>query len=281
MSEAESGGGAGEATYPVREVARLVEGLTAAQVRGYVRAGFVTPRIDVSGRAQFTFQDIVLIRMARKLEVELPPRRVREALRQLRTQVPANQPLSGVRLEAAGRAVVALDGTSTWEPATGQIRLELAPDAEEGPGATVTPLFGSSVGPMTGDLYEEACALELEGDPATVVAYLRVLEADPDHADAHINLGRLVHETGDAELAETHYRAALRRRPGDTLASFNLGVALEDQSRFEEAVAMYEQVLTTDPDFADAHFNAAQLCERLGRERQALEHLRSYRKLTR
>lgn len=36
-----------------------------------------------------------------------------------------------------------------------------------------------------------------------------------------------------------------------------------------------------EPDNADAHFNAASLAERLGRDAEAVRHLAAYRKLTR
>ena len=37
---------------------------------------------------------------------------------------------------------------------------------------------------------------------------------------------------------------------------------------------------TLDGDFADAHFNLAGLCEKLGREADALRHYRAYQQLT-
>jgi len=73
---------------------------------------------------------------------------------------------------------------------------------------------------------------------------------------------------------------ALESRPGDVTAAFNLGVALEDLSRFADAISAYERVIASDPSYADAHYNLAQLCERLGRSRAALRHWQIYRKLT-
>ena len=58
-----------------------------------------------------------------------------------------------------------------------------------------------------------ARGIALEEDPNTQIeaisAYHRVLDLDPSHAAAHINLGTLYYNRQDFNLAEKHYRAAL------------------------------------------------------------------------
>ena len=94
-----------------------------------------------------------------------------------------------------------------------------------------------------------------------------------------VNLGRLLHESGDVRAAEKHYREALAVRRTDLTALFNLGVALEDLGRLKEARAAYRETLLADPDHADAHFNLAGVLERMGRKPDALKHLKAYRQL--
>ncbi len=134
--------------------------------------------------------------------------------------------------------------------------------------------------PTADDFYQLGCSLEETAPEAARVAYQNVLSLDPRHADALVNLGRLMHESGDLEFAEEHYRAALTLRPTDTTAHFNLGVVLEDRGRPEAAVEMYEATVRVDPAHADAHFNAARLHDLAGRYEAALRHLREYRNLT-
>jgi lipoprotein NlpI len=134
--------------------------------------------------------------------------------------------------------------------------------------------------PSVEDLYELACSLEEAAPEAARAAYQRVLALAPRHADAHVNLGRLMHEAGDLQFADEHYRAALRERPTDPVALYNLGVVLEDVGRTDEALDQYEAALAADPANADGHFNAARLYERTGRYEAALRHLRAYRNLT-
>jgi DNA-binding transcriptional MerR regulator len=146
----------------------------------------------------------------------------------------------------------------------------------------VGPAESADVAPLTIDeLYELGCELE-ETDPAHAEAsYVEVLARSPRHADANINLGRLLHERGDLEGAEAHYLAALAHRPDDPTATFNLGVALEDQGRLNESLQVYERAIRLNASNADAHYNAARLYEKTGDYSASLRHLRAYRDLTR
>src|SRR5207302_1264151 len=127
-------------------------------------------------------------------------------------------------------------------------------------------------------------ALGLELEVAAPIeardAYRRALELDAHHADAHVNLGRLLHEQGLVEEAERHYRLALRESPEHATAAFNLGIALEDLGRPADAIDAYRAALATDPRLADAHYNVARLYEKAGKKAAALRHLSSYRRLT-
>jgi tetratricopeptide (TPR) repeat protein len=154
-----------------------------------------------------------------------------------------------------------------------QASLDAAATLVEGPD-------GPALEPTAADLYQLGCNLEEVAPEAARVAYERALTLEPGFAEAHVNLGRLMHESGDLSFAEEHYRAALALRTGDATAQFNLGVVLEDRGRFAEALAMYEATVITVPNHADAHFNAARLYDRGGNYEAALRHLRTYKSLT-
>ncbi len=130
------------------------------------------------------------------------------------------------------------------------------------------------------DCYELAVALEADDPAAAEAAYRQALALDPDLADAHLNLGRLLHEGGDPAGAEIHYRQALAIDPEDALAAYNLGVALQDQQHPRDAADAYERALELDPTLADAHFNLSRVYETLGEKAGAFRHLRTYRSLT-
>ena len=271
------------AGYGAREVAALV-GLTTPQILGYVRSGCVRPRRGPRGEYRFSFQDLVVLRTARDLCQALPARRVHRALKRLQESLPSGRQLATVRLTAVGEEIVVRDGSVAWEPESGQAVLDLD-----------VATLAQSVAPMARQAAEEArqassdvsaedwyaigCELEPCDVPQALESYARAIELDPGHADAHLNLGRLLHEAGRVAEAEAHYRRALASRPGDATAAYNLGVALEDLGRGPEAESAYESALEADPTNADAHFNLSRLCERLGQPQRALRHLQAYRGL--
>jgi len=269
--------------YPARDVARLL-GLTIGQIAGLVRAGCVAPRRGPRREFRFSFQDLVLLRTAKDLMARMPVRRVHRALLKLKQELPAGRQLAALRLTAEGDDIVVRDGAVAWNPESGQAVLDLD-----------VSTLATAVAPLARQAAEEArrsqdmdaedwfrlgCDLEpCDGDQA-LEAYRHAIERAPDHSDAHLNLGRLLHEAGRVEEAETHYRRALEARPDDATAAFNLGVALEDLRRPHAAAAAYEQALTSEADYADAHFNLGRLWERLGEPHRALRHLQAYRRLS-
>jgi len=268
--------------YSTKDVAALL-GLSAEQVRSYVRAGFLAPVQGPRGEYYFSFQDLILLRTAKGLlAARVPRRRVRLALQNLREQLPNDRPLTGVRISAQGHHVVVRDGRTVWNPESGQavFDFELAELAREASTLSLrTPETKPDEPQGTEDWYELGSELEEAVPEEAMAAYRRALELDPGLADAHVNLGRLLHERGETAAAERHYRLALAARPEDETAAFNLGVALQDLGRLAEATEAYEKALEIDRDLADAHFNLAGLYEKLGQPEAAFRHLRTYRTL--
>jgi len=263
--------------YRTRDVARLL-GVSEARVRGWARAGLVEPRRGRRGELRFRFQDLVLLRAAAGLTAaRVGPGRVRRALARLRRQLPAGHELASMSIAADGRQVVVSDGRSRWQPESGQVLLDF--EVRDVASRAAPLLRREPAGLDAESWYQWGCDLEDGAPEQAREAYRRALRLDPGHAHARLNLGRLLHEAGDAAAAEAEYRGALAARPGDATALFNLGVALGDQGRSEEALEAYERALESDPGLADAHHNAAALCERIGRRAAAIRHLRACRRL--
>jgi tetratricopeptide (TPR) repeat protein len=269
--------------YPARDVARLL-GLTVPQISALVRAGCLSPERGPRGELRFSFQDLVLLRAAKDLIARMPARRVHRALLKLRAQLPQGRQLAALRLTAEGEDIVVHDGGTAWNPESGQAMLDLdvaklasavAPLARQAAKAA-----GESEGMDAEDWFRLGCDLEPVEAERALEAYGRALELSPDHADAHLNLGCLLHEAGRFAEAEQHYREALAARPDDATAVFNLGVVLEDLRRPHAAAAAYERALESDADYADAHFNLSRLWERLGEPRKAIRHLHAFRRLS-
>ena len=276
--------GAFQSGYSARDVAKLM-GLSVGQVRGYVRAGFLTPRQGQRGEHRFSLQDIILLRTAKELEDRLPLRKIRRVLRKLREQLPSGRSLTGVRITAEGDSVLARDGASIWEPESGQavLNFEVAELASK-----VAPLARRAAvqaaqatrSPSADEWYEVGCELEPCSPDQARTAYLRAIEIEPGHSAARVNLGRLFHEEGHIRDAEEQYRVALEADPSDVTAAYNLGVVLEDLGQSEPAVRAYEQAISSDARCADAHYNLSRLYEQLGDRVSAFRHLKAYKRLT-
>lgn len=258
-------------------------GLEPWRIRAMAREGLLAPGRGSRREYRFFFPDLVVLRTARDLLARgVPFARVRRSLRNLKDRLPSGRPLTAVRILADGHRVVVREETAAWDAESDQMLLDfqVAELAEEvSTLAREAAARAARRAEEAEDWFDLACDLEMHSPAEARDAYRKALDLEPQHADAHVNLGRLLHEQGDVGTAETHYRAALRSRPADAMALFNLGVALEDLSRLREAAKAYREAIVRDPDHADAHFNLAGVLERTGQKSAALRHLKAYRQL--
>ncbi len=94
--------------------------------------------------------------------------------------------------------------------------------------------------------------------------YRRVLEAQPDHADAAFNLGVALRQRGKVDEAIAAYTQAIGIKPDNPEAHFNLGNALMLQGKIGEAVTAYVRALQIKPDHAGAVANLGAAYSNLG-----------------
>jgi tetratricopeptide (TPR) repeat protein len=274
-------------SYSVREVSAML-GLSAAQIRSWAARGFLTPERDDDGDLRFGFQDLVILRTAGELTAaKIPTRKIRRVLESVREQLPEGRSIAGVRIAADGERVVVRDGTALWNPESGQSLFdfsveEIAEKTKPITLAAVREAKARAEDDLDADAwYELASDLELSDAAEARAAYEKAIALDPVHIDAHINLGRLLHEDGDLSGAEKQYRAALSADPTHPVAAFNLGVALDDLGRLADAAEAYRRAIELDPDNPDAHYNLAGILERQHDKAGAVRHLTRYRALTR
>jgi len=138
--------------------------------------------------------------------------------------------------------------------------------------------------------------------------FLEALEADPDYADAHRELGWLLNEAEPSARAEYHLRRAVELKPSDSWTRVYLGNLLwkrgdisaaipefeeaikltpnwalplwslanvyESQELWREAEALYERAVTVDPHDPIAHMNFGRMLKKKGDKAKASAHLR-------
>jgi len=233
--------------YGVREVQKLLR-LPRSTIRTLIDAGFVSPARGPRNAWLFSFQDLIVLRAAQALvTAKVPARRIARSMRELRRQLPASMPLSGLSIAAEADRVVVRDGGRRWQADSGQYLLAFEAHAANG------------------------SLRVLERKPPVPVT-------EPD-AQAYIERACELHEAGRLSEAESVYREGIGACGDDALLLYNLGVVLEDLDRKPDALAVYERALSADPAFADCHYNAALLYEALGKPREAIRHMAQYRRL--
>ncbi|MCM3877416.1 MAG: tetratricopeptide repeat protein, partial [Thermoanaerobaculia bacterium] len=183
--------------YAARDAAAML-GVSLARVKAWAE----WMDLEVSPALRFGFQDLVLLRTAKGLaEANVPPATVRRALKRLRGQLPEGRPLTGVRIAADGRRVVVQDGASSWNPVSGQTLFGFAV-ADLATAAAPLAKRAAEEARQDGerlsaeDWYRLGCDVEASSPADARDAYRRAVELEPHHADAHVNLGRLLHEEG-------------------------------------------------------------------------------------
>lgn len=137
----------------------------------------------------------------------------------------------------------------------------------------------SNEGTTASDLIEQGLAAHVEGDlDEAEDLYRQVLDMEPENAYAHYNLGLIAQTSEEPTLAEEHYHDALAIAPSMPSAAYNLAILRTEDGAFDEAIKLYQQVLTQEPDAA-AHFNLGLLLQQQGRTQEANRELKTAAKL--
>ena len=256
------------------DVLRILH-ITPKQLSGWQRVG-LAPTSD-----EFSFFDLIQLKKVRDLRAKrVRPAVILESLLAMRKQVAGmeNPLLEASAFTMGNRVAFRHDGRSV-EPVGGQFVMEF-----EAVGSVVS----AKVRPIArihsaSDLFARGVALEEH--PSThdeaIEIYRKVLEVEPDHAAAHINLGTLYYNRQDFVGAERHYRFAVAVDPRYALAYFDLGNVLDETDRIQDAIAAYRTAIQLAPTYADAHYNLALAYERQRQPRQALAHWKAYARLDR
>jgi tetratricopeptide (TPR) repeat protein len=265
--------------YSTQNVAELLE-LSPELIREIARAGILEPARTAGNHYRFDFQDIIVLRTAKELmQAGVRRAEINHALFNLKSKLPSNRPLTSLRIAGDGGAVVIREADQVYDAATGQIHFNFAVADLAG---TVAPLARQAAEEAqasdqlsSDDWFDLGVDLEAVSPQDAPAAYLRALELDPYHSDAHVNIGRLLQEAGEYESAEEHYNHALDVERDNVLAAFNLGTLFEDMGRIQDAINAYKRA----SNLADAHYNLSRLYELVGEHAQALKHLKTYRSL--
>jgi len=270
----ESGASRLEHRYTRNEVERMM-GVSRRELDYWTRLRLVLPRARW-GERFFDFSDLVALETIKRLAArKVPARRIRRAVTLLQTELgSAEAPLSKLRISTNGKQVVVyppMAAARPFEPLTGQFVLDFE-----------TSELAKKIHAMASRSAEEWFELGMMCDSNTdsleqaAQAYRKAVEAAPEWVEARINLGTAMYQLGRMDDAYEQFSVAVEFEPTNALAEFNLGCVLEHLGRTPEAIAHLCKAVELLPSLADAHLNLALAYEKNGQMQNAVRHLSLY-----
>ena len=261
--------------YTRADLLRILR-ITSRQLAGWERTGLV--HVTES----YSFSDLAQIKKIRDLCAgKVRPGVIRQSLEAMQRQVAGMEnPLLEAGSYTTGHRVAFRHNGKLLEPIAGQFVMDFSHEQKVVTSSANTPQR-LPTNQSAAELFARGIALEENPSlyAEAVSTYQRVLDLEPQHAAAHINLGTLYYNHQEFSLAESHYRAAVEADPRYALAYFDLGNVLDETGRVPQAIQAYKTALQLAPTYADAHYNLALAYEKTREPRKALRHWQSYVKL--
>lgn len=93
-----------------------------------------------------------------------------------------------------------------------------------------------------------------------------------DNIVAQNNLGNALLDAGKLDEAMTHFKSARHIKPEDAKAAFNFGNALIQNGELTQGIVNLEQAVRLDPDYAEAHINLGGAFLKTGKVDDAISH---------
>jgi tetratricopeptide (TPR) repeat protein len=266
-------------SYSRQDALRILE-ISARQLQGWERAGLISPQ------ETYTFQDLGQLRTLRALRAEsVPASSIRDSIVAMKAVAGMTNPLVEACVVKTGTRLAFRHDGAMVDPIRRQLlfdfdRAQRGKRPPASPGATLLqkPATGTSRGVQ--DRFLAAVQAEESGEKQRAIAlYEEILEVNPRHAAAMINLGTLCFHQRQFGRAEQLYRRATEADPNYALAFFDLGNVLDEMGRIEESIAAYCKAVELAPRYADAYYNLALAYERRNAGRAALRYWQAYLRL--
>lgn len=137
--------------------------------------------------------------------------------------------------------------------------------------------------PLVGTLAAAAIVVALgvatfqrNSDYASAIAlWGDTVQKRPNNPRAHHNLGVALAQAGRLDEAREQFQRTLLLQPNHAFAHFELGKMALLAGHWSEAQDRFQAALQADPGYVDAHVNLAQALERQGRAEEAVMQLRA------
>jgi tetratricopeptide (TPR) repeat protein len=242
-------------------------GVSVAIIRRWHRRGLIVPVREVRRLPYFDFQEIAAARrLAELLGAGVSPAAIEKKLSVLARYLPGvARPLAQLSVIVQGKQILLRQGDGLIEPG-GQMRFDF--DAWDAAVPPERPI------PSTA---EQMCSLaaELEEDgqlSAAAEMYRAAMAAGGPKPDICFAVAELLYRQGDLCGARERYYTAIELDEDYVEARANLGCVLAESGQRDLAVAAFEGALRFHPDYADVHYHLARTLDEIGQGARAIEH---------
>ena len=131
------------------------------------------------------------------------------------------------------------------------------------------------------DFLQLAIELEDEGEFRSAIDVYRSLSlAQGPSADVSFRMAELLYQVNDLAAARERYSMAVEFDEAFVEARANLGCVLVELGQTELALATFEGALEHHPDYPDVHFHLARLLDEIGSDQKAWQHWACFLELT-
>ncbi|MHB1033030.1 MAG: MerR family transcriptional regulator [Pirellulales bacterium] len=264
--------------YTPAMLADLV-GVPVAVIRRWHRRGLIVPAREVRRLPYFDFQEVATARrLAELLAAGMSPQAIEKKLAALAKFWPGvERPLAQLSVIVQGEELLLRQGEGLVEPG-GQLRFDfeaarpqlaiVPPPATEGqPALQATP----------SEMLQAAAELEDEGQlEAAAEMYRAAMASAGPNPEVCFLLAELLYRLGDLAGARERYYMAVELDEDYVEARANLGCILAETHQRELAVAAFEGALAYHGDYPDVHYHLARTLDELGRAAEAEIHWRAF-----
>jgi tetratricopeptide (TPR) repeat protein len=247
-------------------------------IRRWHRRKLIVPVREVYRLPYFDFQEVATARqLAQLLAAGASPDAIEKKLADLSRYVPeVERPLAQLSVIIEGKQLLLRQGEGLIEPG-GQLRIDfdsLEEDVDTRDRQQATVPLPEATGPATPDemlrlagQYEDAGYLQAAADLKR--AYMAAVGPQ---AEICFELAELLYRLGELSAARERYYMAIELDEDYVEARANLGCVLGESGQLELAVAAFQGALAYHNDYPDVHYHLARTLDELGRREEAEQH---------
>ncbi|MCC6125667.1 MAG: MerR family transcriptional regulator [Pirellulales bacterium] len=245
-------------------------------IRRWHRRGLIVPAREVRKLPYFDFQEVAAARqLANLLAAGMTPQSIEKKLAQIARYLPGvTRPLAQLSVIVQGKQILLRQGDGLIEPG-GQMHFDFeTAAAEELPAPRPLPATPELIANLAAELEEDGQLVE------AAEMYRAAMAAGGPKAELCFQTAELLYRLGDLSAARERYYMAVELNEDYVEARANLGCVLAETGQRDLAVAAFEGALKFHPDYADVHYHLARTLEDLHQSENAAEHWRRFLELS-